>query len=350
MMLFLLVTTRCNFHCPYCFIKAPARRDMTASTAERAINTLLCAGRLQSIVITGGEPLLNREALGAAVRTAETRGIPIHLCTNGTLVSRRDANFMRAAGVRATVSIDGPHGRRSADGGARGRVIRGMERLMIAGVLEKAHMTVTGADAPDLCANIEWLLTLGVRRIAWSYALDRSWTRRHVGALEEEIGKVAVLLRAHEKKGDPFTAEYLRAEEEALREPSGIPRENCGAAREMLAVTPEGEIYPCHALVYKEGSFLGTIGEGISRLPARAFLARAGAVPAQCRICGLASVCRRCPAVNLELSGSYGRPSGLMCAITKTHFRALKAHNKRRATDGPRCKGRPQGPGGSSRR
>ncbi|MDD4941269.1 MAG: radical SAM protein, partial [Candidatus Omnitrophica bacterium] len=101
------ITDRCNLRCAMCsqWRTSHNEREMSADQWKRFIDEL-ASMRVRVLTITGGEPLL-RDDLTEIIRYAKGRGIPVHLCTNGTLIDDRRAGLLAASGLDSvSISID----------------------------------------------------------------------------------------------------------------------------------------------------------------------------------------------------------------------------------------------------
>jgi len=149
------VTDRCNFRCPYCmprevfgpgyaFLRDP--QLMSLEELRRIAAAFLQLG-VEKIRLTGGEPLL-RPDVPDLVRLLKTElGVPdVALTTNGWLLEKL-APALRAAGLdRLNVSLDALDpavaGRMNGLGFAPGRVLRGIDAALAAGLPVKINMVV----------------------------------------------------------------------------------------------------------------------------------------------------------------------------------------------------------------
>lgn len=128
-LLYLLVADGCNLRCTYCFEEAPPTTSAFCST-QMTIETVIRSLDLFALMISrhgnperekvihlyGGEPLVNRKAVYAAVSyIGELKGrgvLPVNcrvaIVTNGVLLDEKDAEFFGAYNVTVGLSIDGP--------------------------------------------------------------------------------------------------------------------------------------------------------------------------------------------------------------------------------------------------
>ena len=109
------VTDRCNFRCTYCMPRevfgadhgfVPRDELLTFEEIARVVRVFATRG-VQTVRLTGGEPLLRRDLASLVARLAAIEGIgDLAMTTNGALL-REAAGSLAAAGLdRVTVSLD----------------------------------------------------------------------------------------------------------------------------------------------------------------------------------------------------------------------------------------------------
>jgi uncharacterized protein len=277
--LVLMLTYSCNLACRYCYEDREegcvppaagrgAPREMSPGTIRESVRFLLDhsgENRNVSIVLFGGEPLLRfpllRGALHEARAMAKAKGkeISFSLTTNGTLLTREIAVFLRENRVSACVSIDGPRevhdlNRPYASGrGSYDDVERGIAHLMeIRNGHPLAARVTIGRGAVDVRRTFLHLRGLGFDEVGFAPA---SAAEGSGAALTEgELDRVLDGFR-------DLAAEYVENVRERRMpafsnltqilalihrgDPMPYP---CGAGIGMLAADPSGVFYPCHRL------------------------------------------------------------------------------------------------------
>ena len=120
-MLYLLLTTDCNFRCNYCYVDKSMASYMSESVVSHAIESFISSyvGNDDELLIIfyGGEPLLNFNVLTQSVKYAKqvcrmfnkkTELLNFQLITNGSLLNTKIVNFLADENVSVAVSLDGP--------------------------------------------------------------------------------------------------------------------------------------------------------------------------------------------------------------------------------------------------
>lgn len=141
-------TERCNLDCTYCYIPDTLRRHGSDMPAERLLGalqrlkeyfaTVMDGGegaRKPRLIFHGAEPLMNREALFAAIDLFQD-DFAFGVQTNGTLLTDAAADFLMQRNVSIGLSLDGPSAPITnatrhtwAGQGVHQHVLRAMERL-----------------------------------------------------------------------------------------------------------------------------------------------------------------------------------------------------------------------------
>ncbi len=168
------VTNRCNLHCAYCYVRQ-SDEGMDERTGRAAVEATVRSAvrhgfRAVKFKYAGGEPTLNWALVQslhrhAAERTARA-GLELHevLLSNGTLLTTEMLDWLRDAGVRLMVSLDGigaAHDaqRHFADGrGSFALVARTIERAVARGLSPYVSVTVTPDSAAALPETVAFIL------------------------------------------------------------------------------------------------------------------------------------------------------------------------------------------------
>ncbi|MHB1024828.1 MAG: radical SAM protein [Desulfobacteria bacterium] len=307
--LVLMLTTSCNLACRYCYEDREegcvppadgggAPREMSPESLRNAIAFLLDhdgkgrpsaaagreatgsiaaaagADRKVSVTFFGGEPLLRfpliRTAVGEARRMARERGkeISFSITTNGTLLTREIAGFLKENGISVCLSIDGTreiHDRNRPYASGRGSyedVVRGLSFLRENGNDFPVAARVTlGHGAVDVRKTFDHLRGLGFHEVGFAPA---SAAEGSPSALTEE--ELCAVMDRFRDLADGYVNDVRERRVPAFSNMSqilalihrGDPMPYpCGAGIGMLAVDPSGAFYPCHRLVGIGDSFGG---------------------------------------------------------------------------------------------
>lgn len=230
------LTYNCNWCCVFCY--NPRRNDyarLPAAEWRVVLDDLRALGTL-TVTLTGGEPLVHPEFLDIA-RQVRQRGFALRIFTNGTLVTADLAREIAALYATVEVSLHGAtaetHDRATAKPGSFVRVWKSIELLRDAGVkLEtKALLTTINEHELDATLSLAREKNLPIR-------VDALITPRDDGD-QSPLQYTASL------------ATRRRVIEIGFEGSGGAGVErtcggaNCGLGRTLLAIDPEGNVYPC---------------------------------------------------------------------------------------------------------
>lgn len=279
------VAQDCNLACTYCYAEGGSYgrpvRMLEPETARQAVKKLLDdSGDKEAVtlVIFGGEPLLNMAAVAAAVEEAQKlsreRGkrVFVSLTTNGTLLTPEIIEFLHTKRIAVAVSLDGPedlHDSNRPDRAGYGSytTITGNLTGLLQGVTAAVAARVT--LTPNQWSRIEevffHLLELGFHEVGIAPV---SPVRRELlpDADQEEalLQGFTALSRVFLKSAQanrllPFTNLIDLLARLHLGQTKSV---SCGAGYGYLAVDTEGGMYVCHRLVGEESFRVGTLDEG----------------------------------------------------------------------------------------
>ncbi len=334
----------CNLACKYCFAGVGRFGGrpclMSAGTARRALDFLIEASgsrRYLDVDFFGGEPLLAFEVVKDAILYARQKekhtgkSFRFTLTTNCVLLSDEIISFLNDQNVSLILSLDGRPEVHDAmrtfrdKSPSHARVIAGA----LAAIRSRPDLdyfvrgTFTRSNL-DFHEDVKYLYKAGFRRISLEPAVgqgDWAITSSDIPALRESYSELASFWAHCMDKGDGFEFYHFN-----LGMERGLCRERrttgCGAGHEYMAVTPQGEIYPCHQLVGNPTYLLGHVASGVHRPGLQRSFAQAR-VPNKdlCRVCWARYLCGGgCHARAIETKGTAGDPDPLGCLVMKTRL------------------------------
>jgi uncharacterized protein len=282
------VAHTCNLNCAYCFASQGNyhgdRALMSLDTGKRALDFLIeHSGSRRNLEVDffGGEPLMNFEVVKDLVRYARqqekvhNKNFRFTLTTNGMLLDEEVMDFCNQEMHNVVLSLDGrrevhDHLRKDYAGqGSYDRIVpkfqefvrrRGDKSYYIRGTF--THNNV------DFTNDILHMADLGFRELSMEpvvcspedpYAL----TREDLPLLFEQYELLAREMLRRDKAGNGFTFYHYMLD--LTHGPCIYKRiSGCGSGTEYMAVTPWGDLYPCHQFVGDERYRLGSIYEGVT--------------------------------------------------------------------------------------
>ena len=333
----------CNMTCSYCFAGSGKYGGggelMPFETGKRAIDFLVenSGGRVNlDVDFFGGEPLLNWGVVKEIV--AYARGIEnvigkkfrFTLTTNGLLIDDDVIDFTNREMRNVVLSLDGRPKTHDAmrklcdGGGSYHEVVPKFKKLVEARGNRDYYIRGTFTrDNPDFVSDITHIAELGFTELSMEpvvaergapYALtmdDLPWICGQYETLAIEMLK-------REKEGRGFTFYHYKLD--LTGGPCLYKRAaGCGVGVSYLAVTPRGELYPCHQFVGSEGFLLGDIWRGpVNKQTGDEFIRRNADSRSECRKCWARLYCSGgCAANAYNAAGSVGGVYELGCEMFK---------------------------------
>ena len=332
----------CNLRCGYCFAGTGSfgheRGLMTPEVACRAIDFLIENGgsrKNAEIDFFGGEPLLNMETVKAAVahirrREAETgKHFNLTLTTNTILLDEEKLAFLNRENIQLILSIDGRrevHDRMRpfADGaGSYDMVLSQMHRVVDSrqGQNYFARGTYTAYNT-DFAADVLDLADQGFQRLSLEPVVGKDapyeLTEAHLPELYRQYDLLAAEYLRRKAAGCGF--EFFHFNVDLQNGPCLVKRlSGCGAGHEYFAVTPDGDLYPCHQFVGRDGFKVGNVFDGIEKQDiCREFRQAHVLTKEECRSCWARFYCSGgCHANAHAYNGTIHTPYQMGCALQK---------------------------------
>ncbi|MGB9886049.1 MAG: thioether cross-link-forming SCIFF peptide maturase [Moorellales bacterium] len=337
------VAHACNLRCAYCFAGqgrfGGEAELMPPEVALAAVDYLLRQsppGAELEIDFFGGEPLLNFGVVrrtveyGEARAGAEGKELRFTLTTNALRLDREKLRFLNDHQVQLIFSLDGRPGvhdrlRRTPEGGGSyAQVLPAIQEAVASrdGTNYYIRGTFTRFNR-DFSQDVAHLLELGFRRLSLEpvvasphqeYALRLD----DLPLLVAEYDRVVDLCLEAQQAGSPLEFFHFQLDlEPGLCLPKRL--RGCGAGHQYLAVTPSGELYPCHQFVGQREFCLGDLGRGIVNRELQARLAGLNVLNKRlCRSCWARYFCGGgCHAANWLYGGDLEQPYPLGCELVR---------------------------------
>lgn len=274
----------CNLRCAYCFAAEGTYRGkrayMTREVARAALDFLMrqSQGRRQlEVDFFGGEPLINFDVVKDAVaygRQLEKefgKEIRFTMTTNAYHVTDEMADFINREMKNLVISVDGREcvhdaQRKNAAGEGSWQKVTRHARRLIDGRGDREYYirgTYTAANL-DFTEDVRCIADLGFDQISLEPVVAEgplSLTEAHLPALSAEYQRLGDLIEQRRAEGRPFNFFHF------MMDFTGGPCLNkrlrgCGAGVEYAAITPEGDVYPCHQFVGHEQFRMGSVLDG----------------------------------------------------------------------------------------
>ncbi len=291
------VTHGCNLACRYCFAGEGKYHGesgrMSLETGKAAFDFLVAnSGGRRNLEVDffGGEPLLNFDvvrglvAYGRELERAHGKNFRFTLTTNGVLLDEEIMEFCNREMSNVVLSIDGRKGvhdrmRPFPNGEGSYDLIlpkflafaksRGQEKYYLRGTFTRENL--------DFSEDVLHLADLGFRQISVEpvvapptadYALREEDLPKLFGEYDRLSAEMAARFRRDVAQPDPSRREgfnFFHFMIDLEGGPCVAKRlSGCGSGTEYLAVTPSGDLYPCHQFVGEERFLMGNVRDGIT--------------------------------------------------------------------------------------
>lgn len=278
----------CNLNCSYCFASQGKyhgeRALMSFEVGKRALDFLIeNSGSRRNLEVDffGGEPLMNFDVVKRLVEYARSiekeknKNFRFTLTTNGVLVDDDVIDFANREMSNVVLSLDGRrevHDRYRVDYAGNGswdKIVPKFQKFVAARGGKNYYMRGTFTHAnPDFLEDIKVMLDLGFSELSMEPVVaaegdPAALTEEDKAVVLDQYEKLAELMLRRDKEGKPFTFYHymidLKGGPCIYKRISG-----CGSGTEYMAVTPWGDLYPCHQFVGDEKFKLGDIWNGVS--------------------------------------------------------------------------------------
>ncbi len=277
----------CNLACKYCFAGKGEydgpKGIMSLETGKRALDFLVeQSGTRKNLEVDffGGEPLLNWEvckqlvAYGRELEKKHNKNFRFTLTTNGLLINDDVIDFCNREMGNVVLSLDG---RKSTNDAMRiSRNGTGSYDLIVdkfkkfADARNQAEYYMRGTytrNNLDFASDIIHMADLGFKELSMEpvvCSIDEPYSLRNedLPTLKEQYQILADEMLKRYRSGNGFTFYHYMIDLDAG--PCIVKRvSGCGVGTEYLAVTPSGELYPCHQFVGDDKFLLGNIWDGV---------------------------------------------------------------------------------------
>lgn len=312
---------------------------MPFEVAKKAIDFLILHSkgrRNLEVDFFGGEPLMNFEVVKQTVAYARALEKEHHkhfrftITTNGLLLNDEMIDFINQEMFNVVLSLDGrkeindqlrvtPNGKGSYD-----KIVpkyqklvekRGEGQYYVRGTFTKLNL--------DFAQDVLHMNSLGfdqmsIEPVVSDPNLPFSITEKDLPAIFEEYERLAKLVIEHKKNGEIFNFFHFKIDLD--QGPCAIKRlRGCGCGNEYVAVTPNGDIYPCHQFVGMEDWRMGSVLDGSFNHEMKLDFAGANVyTKPECKQCWAKFYCSGgCNANNLQYAENILKPHLLSCELEK---------------------------------
>ena len=288
------VAHTCNLSCAYCFASQGKyngdRALMSFETGRQALDFLMDhSGTRRNLEVDffGGEPLMNWDVVKRLV--AYARGVEAErgkhfrftLTTNGVLIDDDVIGFANREMDNVVLSLDGRkeiHDALRVDyagNGSYDRIVPKFQELVRARGGERYYIRGTFTHRnPDFTKDLFHMAhdlgfsELSMEPVVCAPGDPAALTAEDLETVKEQYELLAADMLRREKEGRPITFYHYMLDLE--NGPCVYKRiSGCGSGTEYMAVTPWGDLYPCHQFVGEDAYKLGDIWNGVTNTAVR---------------------------------------------------------------------------------
>ena len=282
------VAHTCNLNCSYCFASQGKyhgeRALMSFEVGKRALDFLMeNSGTRHNLEVDffGGEPLMNWDVVKQLVAYARSvekergKNFRFTLTTNGVLIDDDVIDFANKEMSNVVLSLDGRkeiHDATRVDYAGHGsyeKIVPKFQKLVASRGGKGYYMRGTFTHQnPDFTKDVFHMADLGFTELSMEPVVcaaddPMALTPEDIEIVKEQYEILAKDMIRREKEGKPITFYHYMID---LTEGPCIYKRisGCGSGTEYMAVTPWGDLYPCHQFVGEEAYKLGDIWNGVT--------------------------------------------------------------------------------------
>lgn len=279
----------CNLACKYCFAEEGEyhgrRAMMSYEVGKKALDFLIVnSGTRRNLEVDffGGEPLMNWQvvkdlvAYGREQEKLHDKHFRFTVTTNGVLLNDEIQDFINREMDNVVLSLDGrkevnDRMRPFRNGkGSYDLIVPKFQKLAESRNQEKYYVRGTFTrNNLDFSEDVKHFAELGFKQMSIEPVVgeeseEYAIKKEDLPQIFEEYDKLAKYIIEREKEGKGFNFFHF------MIDLTGGPciykrMSGCGSGTEYLAVTPWGDLYPCHQFVGDEAFLMGNVDEGITR-------------------------------------------------------------------------------------
>ena len=282
------VAHTCNLHCSYCFASQGKyhgdRALMSFEVGKQALDFLVAnSGTRRNLEVDffGGEPLMNWEVCKKLVMYARSiekekgKNFRFTLTTNGVLIDDDVIEFSNREMSNVVLSLDGRkeiHDALRVDYAGNGsweKIVPKFQKFVESRGGKNYYMRGTFTHRnPDFMKDVDAMLDLGFSELSMEPVVaaendPAALTEDDKTVVMSQYEELAKKMIERRRAGKPFTFYHYMID--LTGGPCIYKRiSGCGSGTEYMAVTPWGDLYPCHQFVGEEKFKLGDVWNGVT--------------------------------------------------------------------------------------
>ena len=339
------VSHDCNLRCKYCFASTGdfgmgRRMTMDFEVAKKAIDFVVeRSGSRRNIEVDffGGEPLMAFDTVKKTVDYARSiekeknKKFRFTITTNGILLNDESIDYINENMDNCVLSLDGRRAvndemRPTPNGcGSYDVIVPKFKKLVSQRGKDRDYyvrgtFTSKNLDFSNDVLSIadEGFDQLSVEPVTSEPGTGYDLSEKDLPRIAEEYEKLVDIMQKRRKEGKGFNFFHFMVD--LQQGPCVIKRlRGCGAGYEYVAVSPDGDIYPCHQFVGRPEFKLGSIFDGTFDMNiSEKFSSLNVCSRPKCRDCWANFYCSGgCAAANYNMNGNLEDPYEMGCELQK---------------------------------
>ncbi|MCI6159628.1 MAG: thioether cross-link-forming SCIFF peptide maturase [Selenomonadaceae bacterium] len=345
----LMIAQDCNLRCKYCFgdggSYGQTRAVMSPEVGRKAVDYLIQASgprKHLEMDFFGGEPLMNKKTVKAVTEYARQREketgkkFKLTMTTNGMLLDDETIAWLNDNDFALVLSLDGRkevHDAMRPTAGGKGsydRAVKNFKKVLASrhggdydyrGVYTFLRGTYTKKNLDFtkdvLSMNDEGFDILSMEPVVLKDS-PIALTEEDLPRIREEYDRLTEAYMQRHREGKGFF--FFHFNMDLSNGPCVAKRlSGCGAGHEYVAVAENGDLYPCHQFVGREGYKIGTVDEGITNHELSQYFRESHVLnKPKCRDCWARFFCSGGCHANADLfHGNIREPYEVGCEIQK---------------------------------
>ena len=250
------LTDACNLRCPYCYVTKSADR-MDEATGRAAIDAVFRSAlrngyHAVKLKYAGGEPTLHFDLVRSlhthATALANESGLALQevILSNGVALTSDMLDFLRAAGIRQMISLDGlgtdHDDQRPFENGApsSGHVLQAIDRAIARGLRPHISISVRPENLASLAETVRFVLDrdllFNLNFVREELPASAGWEAEFIAGIQAALAVIEARL-PQRRLIDGLLDRCTFA---------GAHDYPCGVGRDYIAVAPSGTVARCH--------------------------------------------------------------------------------------------------------
>ncbi|HNX80611.1 MAG TPA: radical SAM protein [Candidatus Omnitrophota bacterium] len=305
------VTYRCNLTCRFCYAacgckKDNSRKECDLRSMKKILRIIRDEAKVPSVSFTGGEPMLRKD-LTQLIAYAKSLSLWTNLITNGTCVTHRAAEELKAAGLdSAQVSIEAGcadlHDSIVQQEGSFDKTCAGVCALRDAGIRVHTNTTISALNKDSLRMILPVVKSLGMDRFSMNMLMPEGSAKMNMSELFVSYSEIGACILDIRQKAAEMGLEFMWYSPTPLcifnPVVHGLGNKGCAACDGLLSIAPNGDILPCSSFPKPMANIVRSKGKfrEIWRSEAFAYFQKKKFAHQRCQACEHLAVCNgACP-------------------------------------------------------